>query len=69
MNSILDQMTSIARMQTGRIPGLYRVRGQRGRWWVEGTDSNCVWLEAEPGTHYRTQREAYNAARDMGPLA
>lgn len=43
----------------------YRVRGQRGNWWVEGTDNNRVWVEATPGFRYTTKREAIEAAREL----
>ncbi len=43
----------------------YRVRGERGNWWVEGTDNNRVWVDAEPGFRYPTKREAIEAAREL----
>ena len=43
----------------------YRVRGQRGNWWVEGTDNNQVWVDAEPGFRYRTKAKAVEAAREL----
>jgi hypothetical protein len=52
-------------MKTGS-PNQFRVRGQRGDWWVEGTDNNNVWVDAEqPGTRYRTKAEAQEAARSL----
>jgi hypothetical protein len=47
----------------------YRVRGDRGNWWVEGTDSNRVWVDAEPGTRCRTQAEAIQAALEFAPIS
>lgn len=43
----------------------YRVRGERGNWWVEVTDNNCVWVDAEPSTRYRTKAEAIEAASEI----
>lgn len=43
----------------------YRVRGERGNWWVEGTDNNRVWVDAEPGSRYATKAEAISAAREL----
>ena len=47
----------------------YRVRGERGDWWVEGTDNNRVWVDAEPSTRYRTKVEAIEAARELASLS
>jgi len=52
-----------AYIQTGNA-NEFRVRGQRGNWWVEGTDNNQVWVDAEPGARFATKREAMDAARD-----
>lgn len=43
----------------------YRVRGERGNWWVEGTDNNHVWVDAEPGFRHPTKAEATEAAREL----
>ena len=51
-------------MTTGQVRE-YRVRGERGNWWVEGTDNNSVWVDAEPGFRYPNKREAMQAARNL----
>jgi hypothetical protein len=55
-------------METGE-PNSYRVRGERGNWWIEGTDNNNVWVDAEPGFRYRTKREAQEAADTLKCVA
>lgn len=51
-------------LRTGR-PNSFRVRGERGNWWVESTDNNNVWLDAEGGVYYRAKREAIDALREL----
>jgi hypothetical protein len=40
----------------------FRVRGGGGVWWVESTDNNGVWVDAEPGFRYADSDEATEAA-------
>ena len=51
-------------LQTGPANAL-RVRGENDNWWIEGTDNNNVWVDAEPGTRYRTQDEAEDAMENL----
>lgn len=52
------------KIQTGE-PGQFRVRGQDDNWWVEGTDRNGVWVDAEPEFRYITKEEAENAKKEL----
>lgn len=51
-------------LQTGQANS-YRVRGEGNNWWVEGTDNNNVWVDAEPGTRYETAHAAEEAAEEL----
>ena len=46
----------------------YRVRGELGNWWVEGTDANHVWVDAESDTRYPTKSDAISAARELAAI-
>ena len=48
-------------LRTGQ-PNQYRVCGEGANWWVEGTDNNNVWVDAEPGFRYATAEAAREAA-------
>lgn len=64
---ITPDMSNYPRSQDNYLrrgkPNQYRIRGQRGKWWVEGTDTNSVWVAAEPGQCYPTKRAALAACR------
>lgn len=51
-------------LQTATANSL-RVRGEGDNWWIEGTDKNNVWVDAEPGFRYSTQDEAEEAMENL----
>lgn len=42
-----------------------RVRGEGNNWWIEGTDNNGVWVDAEPSRRYPTADEAAAAMEEL----
>ena len=54
-------------LRTGQ-PNQFRVRGENENWWVEGTDNNNVWVDAEPGNRYASKADAMDAALDLAAM-